>query len=875
MSSEDSDMSNAGSGDTTPTAPNFQGVAQPHQAPVPTYPYVHPVGANQENYARLPHQHTTPYGHFTPHPMGHPTHMGHFPFAYPYSSYPVMQGYPLPQQTHPNATVAQPPTDPSVAAGQPQARSSVAAGRDLQYFDRETSATPSETTGSTSDAETTTTAETDADTSRTRKRKRQDNAPADNAQAKGKGKSTEGDPSHDILDQQLQAQYLQISERLDRIAHNTQIQDVKPQQLTSSDNVLQQLLKGYQETNEILRGIGNQSKETQEVNGAMDVDSSAGGLANVKIRMAPVTRPQESRDLARVVRNYFKEVFQGHTEDRSQVNQYRLSQIPSCTIDEFRLDLEAPPNAAWNRSARNVFVTAITDQKAAELAAFKPTIKDLHRLFVSNFRNTRSKYRWAQKTKLEREVIKQEHRRAERKRWLYYRRIKAAERFQDTTRHIPMIAAYGDTRFKVNRRVTPGAHPHRRGRSSKLSKSAPVPKLPSGLYDPEWLSRQPDVVKEDLQITDNFEYDFSHTAAIEDISRVNHGKVDSVHPGDDSGQLIVTETQDIRNYDKFNFSESVTAILWTPDSQGLYVGLANCEVGYVSFHDQRLFRMDFRPEGYEDLPQQLKDLIQINCLSYDPVASHIGIGVGVTTIVISVPDFQKDVKYVEHCVITPANTTTDEASLKKHRKGLPMEVRSVHFTDNGQAMIVTYLQGGIWCFNLQDRSEKWRIQPASYRIIRGRSTIDSRGRVMVCSNLHNGFDVYNVREKRHIRTLPHEVHEDVNVPLPVAFIHDDTDVLCGTGCGEVSIRSVTTDSMIGLDHGEDMIQAVAFTQISGAMLYIATGCAEKEAATYVKLWARAPEQGLFFLLTASKGPDLCKSECRKPPEKAGVESSQY
>ncbi|RXW11941.1 hypothetical protein EST38_g13914 [Candolleomyces aberdarensis] len=420
MSSEDSDMSNAGSGETTPTAPNFQGVAQPHQAPV--YPYVYPVSANQESYPRLPHQHAAPYGHFTTHPMGHPSHMGHFPYAYPYGSRPVMQGYPLPQQTHPNATVAQPPTDPNVAAGQPQACSSAAAGRDLRYLDRESSATLSETTGATSDAETTTTAKTDADMSCNRKRKRQDNAPADNAQAKGKGKSTEGNQSHDIPDQlllqQLQAQYSQISERLDHIAHNTQTQDVKPQQLTSSNNVLQQLLKGYQETNEILCAIGNQSKETQEVNGAMDVDSSAGGLANVKMKMAPVTRPQESRDLARVVPNYFKEVFQGHIEDRSQVDQYRLSRMPSCTIDEFRLDLEAPPNAAWNRSARDVFVTAITDQKAAELAAFKPTIKDLHRLFVSNFRNTRSKYRWAQKTKLEWEVIKQEHQRAEQKRWI-------------------------------------------------------------------------------------------------------------------------------------------------------------------------------------------------------------------------------------------------------------------------------------------------------------------------------------------------------------------------------------------------------------------------------------------------------------------------
>ncbi|RXW11653.1 hypothetical protein EST38_g14202 [Candolleomyces aberdarensis] len=61
-------------------------------------------------------------------------------------------------------------------------------------------------------------------------------------------------------------------------------------------------------------------------------------------------------------------------------------------------------------------------------------------------------------------------------------------------------------------------------------KSAPAPKLPSGLYDPEWLSRQPDVVKEDLQITENFEYDFSHTAAIVNILRVNHGKIDLVHP---------------------------------------------------------------------------------------------------------------------------------------------------------------------------------------------------------------------------------------------------------------------------------------------------------------------------------------------------------
>ncbi|RXW15759.1 hypothetical protein EST38_g10089 [Candolleomyces aberdarensis] len=448
----------------------------------------------------------------------------------------------------------------------------------------------SSTAGGTSDAETGTTTETEsvASSAATGRPKKRRLAPADDFEYKDKGKRPEqAYNNHPVPDvavlQQLQAQYSQIAERLDHLSNNIRVSEPQQQSLTPSVEVMQQLIQGFKENTEILReGFRIQAAsnrpdgEPRGANDNMDIDPSiqSSSLSKIEIKEAPISRTDESKGVARIVRDFFKFLLKGHI---STVDDWcPTAEGPVCTVEDFRLDFERPPNAPWNKFAKKVFLDTLVTHEANKLAVFQPPLAYLGKLYVSNFRNARTKFKWEMKTKSEKDEHRKQHRRNERKRWLYYRRIQAAKRFRDTMRHLPMIAAYGwegmstdesdhengtggpsyvimpkkwrhpnadqclrtldglhrDSRFRQDRRVTPGAHPHMRhldGRSKPSVRTA-LRELPTGLYNPQWLGRLTDAAKEALGITETIEYDFSHTPEIEDISRANNGKADSIYP---------------------------------------------------------------------------------------------------------------------------------------------------------------------------------------------------------------------------------------------------------------------------------------------------------------------------------------------------------
>ena len=59
--------------------------------------------------------------------------------------------------------------------------------------------------------------------------------------------------------------------------------------------------------------------------------------------------------------------------------------------------------------------------------------------------------------------------------------------------------------------------------------------------------------------------------------------------GDDAGLLVISETQNPTSYDKYHFPDSITSLVWIPGSQCLFVGLANCDVNFVSLVSTSLY----------------------------------------------------------------------------------------------------------------------------------------------------------------------------------------------------------------------------------------------------------------------------------------------
>ncbi|KAF5324007.1 hypothetical protein D9611_008263 [Ephemerocybe angulata] len=146
-----------------------------------------------------------------------------------------------------------------------------------------------------------------------------------------------------------------------------------------------------------------------------------------------------------------------------------------------------------------------------------------------------------------------------------------------------------------------------------------------------------------------------------------------------------------------------------------------------------------------------------------------------------------------------------------------------------------------WPWNLETCTELWRIDPESDKI--GRSAVDSTGRFIVCSNLFDGFDIYDLDKRRYKRTVQNKYDKDQKFVLPALFINNDSDILAGSTNGKVMVVSVINDSMVSrLDHGTEVVQSIgiriqAFVQPSKSLAYIATGSAGP-GYTKVMVWER-------------------------------------
>ncbi|KAJ8454224.1 hypothetical protein ONZ51_g13155 [Trametes cubensis] len=295
--------------------------------------------------------------------------------------------------------------------------------------------------------------------------------------------------------------------------------------------------------------------------------------------------------------------------------------------------------------------------------------------------------------------------------------------------------------------------------------------------------------------------------------------------GGDDGLLYVFTTKDARVVHKLRGNTPVTALQWNSQERDQL---------YAGFGDGRVVVMQVTEESVNgfDIPRGDTHIGPVEALTVYSYHQHTRLAVCVASAVeiwTLIGDLQQVVRFRLDTLLLPPfvlNRTIENGSSNSI---LP---RSVHVVDEGRTVIVSYLNHGIVCWELPGRRFLWHLKPRTRRMS---TMVDSR--LLVLSNLYDGFDVYDIESKQYVRTYSVRNHD--NLPLPVVATADSLEVVAGTSSGDVCIFDINdVQATQHLDHDGVIIQALACCDVEGTIRLLATGSSERGRLTTVKIWQR-------------------------------------
>ncbi|THH20795.1 hypothetical protein EW146_g615 [Bondarzewia mesenterica] len=309
---------------------------------------------------------------------------------------------------------------------------------------------------------------------------------------------------------------------------------------------------------------------------------------------------------------------------------------------------------------------------------------------------------------------------------------------------------------------------------------------------------------------------------------------DYLASGGDDGAVIVTACITNASVHKMKSPIPVTCLLWhLTIPRFLFVGYG--DGGIIAFE----FEINGALSGVQ-IPTGISSAVE--CMAYNDGSTCLAIGVEAKNE--NAHNVETDDLNIYDKIVVPSPPVISKELMPSHTtQPTHSTIRSLHFDIDGKGLIASYLEHGIVCWKLSDLTVRWHIVPRADRI--GRSSLAPDGKSIVVSNLSDGFDRYSVPGGQWIQS--YKVKILVNVPLPVLFICNGSQLLFGTSTGDVAIVDVRSGkSMAILRHEEgEIIQAITFNDRQGQL--IATATSEQGSQVRVIIWKEVAKGSRYGL----------------------------
>ncbi|KAF8724437.1 hypothetical protein AX14_008812 [Amanita brunnescens Koide BX004] len=260
--------------------------------------------------------------------------------------------------------------------------------------------------------------------------------------------------------------------------------------------------------------------------------------------------------------------------------------------------------------------------------------------------------------------------------------------------------------------------------------------------------------------------------------------------GSDDSILVIWDVEAGTKVFFFRLDSPALSLVWDSHREDrLFVG---CMDGTAAFIDKLQGALVPILTGLRHTP--------VYALAADPFAQPCRIAIGAGPEV-HIATAISESHYATNSIL-PTPSTLPRGRVEEEDADDRVRARSLHFTNRGRNLVVSYLNHGIVCWDVATSAQLWCIEPTHTHRHIGFSAISPDETEIAISNLSTGVDVYSLKSMMKIRSFSDTILPDTNYPIGVEFLANGSFVSSGSHTGRPCVWEKHSCAVFQvLDHG--------------------------------------------------------------------------